>query len=191
MSLKDEIKYVKDELSSDEKLLENAFKLERFYKKYKMAIWGLVIALIAIFGGTWLYGTYTDYRLGKANDALLTLQKDPKNTEALAALKKYNPSLHALYSYSVARKSESMDSLSREKSVSSNSVLSDIVSYHKAVMASKAGDSSYYRDLSTVEKAYEALNRGEKDKARSLLITIGENSPLSKIAKLMMHGTIK
>ena len=39
MSLKDELKVVKQELSSDEKLLEQAFQLEKFYNKLQKLDW--------------------------------------------------------------------------------------------------------------------------------------------------------
>ena len=46
MSIKDDVKYVKTELSGDEKVLESAFKLETLYKKYKFVIWGAAAALV-------------------------------------------------------------------------------------------------------------------------------------------------
>ena len=100
MGLKDEIKYVKDELSSDEKLLENAFKLERFYKKHKLKLWTAMAAVILLAGGSSLYKVWQDYRLGRANDALLLLEKDPTNSDALTKLQKNNGRLYALYLYS-------------------------------------------------------------------------------------------
>jgi hypothetical protein len=46
MDLKNSINEVKQELSSDEKLLEQAFHLERFFKKYKKPLIALALILI-------------------------------------------------------------------------------------------------------------------------------------------------
>ncbi|MDQ7085513.1 MAG: hypothetical protein Q9M36_11560 [Sulfurovum sp.] len=49
MSIKDDVNYVKKSLSSDEKVLESAFKLETLYRKHKVKLWGLAIALVVFF----------------------------------------------------------------------------------------------------------------------------------------------
>jgi len=46
VSIKDDMNFVKTELSGDEKILESAFKLETFYKKYKLPIIGTVGAIL-------------------------------------------------------------------------------------------------------------------------------------------------
>lgn len=189
MSLKDEINYVKEELSSDEKLLESAFRLERLYKKHKVKIWAVVILLVVGFGGNALYGVYQDHRLEQANRALLTLEKNPADTAALKELESNNPKLYALYRYSVAvdqGKAEALKPLE-----SSGDPLGDLVRYHEAALSNRPGDSKYYHDLSLVEKAYEALKAGKKEVARSQLALVGENSPVAGIARLLRHSTLK
>ena len=59
MSIKENVDYVKTELSSEEKFLENFVKGERFFKKYKTLIFGFIavifIGIIAIFIKNHLY----------------------------------------------------------------------------------------------------------------------------------------
>ncbi|WP_457606858.1 hypothetical protein [Nitratifractor sp.] len=189
MSLKDEVKYVKEELSSDEKLLESAFRLERLYKKYKVAIWGVLILLVVGFGGKTIYGVYQEHRLEAANQALLTLEQNPKDTKALQELQEDNPRLYALYSY--ARDVQGADVAGLKKiDTSHDALLADLVKYHEAVLDNRAGDSKYYHDLSQVEKAYVALKAGKKAEARSLLTLIPENSPVAGVARLLRHYTL-
>ena len=69
---------VKQELSSDEKVLESAFKLETFYKKYKYLIWGVLIALTLFFVGRSVITAMEEARLADANSAFLTLQQNPE-----------------------------------------------------------------------------------------------------------------
>jgi hypothetical protein len=189
MSLKDDVEYVKHELGSDEKLLESAFKLERIYKKYKIAIWGVVILAIVGFGGKSAYGAYERNKLEKANEALTTLRKNPKDSEALAVLKSHNPRLYELFVYSKAVENSDSGKL-KELTSSKDARIADIASYHDAVLQSKSGDSIYYRDLSAVEKAYIALKAGKKDEARNSLALVSEDSPVAGIARLLKHYTI-
>ena len=190
MSLKDDVEYVKGELGSDEKLLENAFRLERTYKKHKYKIWTLLVVLVLGFGGKAGYDAYNDYRLSEANDALLSLKKNPDDSGALQKLKSKNPKLYGLYLYSQAVKRADAKKLSSLES-DGDSLLADICAYHAAVLESKAGDSRYYKDLSLLEKAYEELKKGEKEKARAQLVLVPENSPVAGIARLLKHYSLK
>jgi len=186
MSIKDELHLVKEELSSDEKILESAFKLERVYKKYKYLIWGVVIGLVLFFGGRAAWGSYQQSKRLAANDALLTLLNDPKNSAALEKLKTNNPALFDLYSLSTAMKEGSVDALKGMEN-SHDALIADLARYHAAVWQDKATDSTYYHDLSIVEEAYLALKAGDKTAARSKLALLDEQSPVAKIAQLLKH----
>jgi len=189
VSLKDDVRFVKEELSSDEKLLESAFRLERLYKKHRSKILAVVAILVLGVGGKALYGAYRDYRLEQANDALAALRKNSRNTEALKKLEENNPRLFGLYRYAAAVKKGEISGLKPlEKE---EAILSDLVRYHEAVLAGKAGDSRYYHDFSLLEKAYLLLKKGEKDKARARLALIPENSPAAGVARLLRHSTLK
>ena len=190
MSLKDDVNYVKGELSGDEKLLESAFRLERLYKKHKIKIWAVVILLLIGFGGKAGYGAYQEYRISKANRALLALEKNPADKTALEALKVDNPKLFALYSYATAVKKGEAERLKGLEGIK-DPVLSDLARYHEAVLQNRAGDSGYYHDLSLVEKAYLALKAGKKEEARRHLALVSEASPVAGIARLLRHYTIK
>jgi hypothetical protein len=189
VSIKDEIQHVKAELSGDEKLLENAFRLERIYKKYKGIIWGAVILLVVGWGGKAAWDTYTRNRLETANSAFLQLQKNPDDAKAQATLQEYNPKLYALYRLSRALKSAQSDAL-KTLGNDADPLIADIARYHAAVENNATAESTYYHDLSIVEMAYLDLKEGNKAQARSRLSLIPETSPLSKIAQLLKHYTL-
>ncbi len=189
MSIKDEIQHVKEELSGDEKILESAFKLERIYKKYKILIWGVLLLLIVGFGGNAAWGAYQQSKLASANDAFLTLQKDPKDSAALAKLKANNPKLLALFQLHQALTSGSADALKALES-SSDPIVSDVAKYHAGVLSSHPVDSVYYHDLSVIEEAYADLKAGNKSAAKDKLSLISETSPVAKIAQLLKHATL-
>jgi len=189
LSIKDELEYVKKELSSDEKLLENAFKLERFYKKHKIKIWAGLILLIGGFGGKAAITAYKEHKLNIANEALLKLEANPKDSQALEELKNNNPKLYNLYLYSKALKEKDSKAL-KTLANSDDKILMDLAHYHINILNNTPGDSNYYKDLSKIEKAYESLKKGEKTKAREILALIDVNSPLSNIANLLKHLTL-
>ena len=190
MSLKDDVRYVKEELSSDEKILESAFRLEKFYKKHRIKIFALLAVIVLGWGGKIAYDGYTEHKRYAANEALMRLEKNPADARALEELKSNNPKLYALYRYSTAVESGKSEAL-KEAAASGDPILADLSRYHEAVLASKAGDSQYYADLSKVEKAFLALKAGKPDEARQALALIGENSPVAGIARLLRHATLK
>lgn len=190
MAIKDNLGYVKEELSGDEKVLESVLKAETFYKKYKRIIWGVIAAIILIFAGKAILGLVHDMKISSANEALLVLQKDPKNSEALQTLQGKNPALFELYTYQEAIKAKDGKKLN-ELAGSKNPLIADISKYNNLVLESKSSDSAYYKEMSLIEDAYLALKAGKRDEARSKLELIDARSPLAQIAELLKHYTIK
>jgi hypothetical protein len=189
MALKDNLEVVKKELSSDEKLLEQAFQLEKFYKKHKIKIYAILIVLTIGVAGYKINNYLQTQKLLKANEALIALQSNPNNKEALNTLKQNNQKLYSLYLYSKAANEANEKKLS-EISVN-DELLKDVIAYHKAVIKSKAVDSIYYRNLSLVEKAYLLIKEGKKTEAKNILAQVSKNSALAPVARLLEHYTIK
>ena len=190
MSLKSNMAYAGKELSGDEKMLENTLKLEAFYKKYKKIIWLAVAIVVAIFIIKPIVASFEEMKLESANKALLVLQKDPKNSQAMETLKSENPSLYELYSYSQAVKAKDKKALS-ELANSKNRIIADISNYHSKVLASKSSDSLYYKEMSMVEDAFIAIKAGKVKEAREKLELVDARSPVAPIAELLKHYTIK
>ena len=191
MSLKDQAGFVKEALSGDEKILESAFKLEKLYKKHKFKLWAAVIALVLFFGGRAGMALYQNSQLHQANDALLTLQKQPDNTEARKILQDKNPKLYVLFTYMEAAKKHDSSALQALSANSSDALIADLGKYHAAVLESTAVDSVYYQELSLVEEAFVALKNGKKEIAKQKLSLVAENSPVASIARLLRHYTIE
>ena len=190
VSIQDDINYVKKELSADEKVLESALKIETLYKKYKMLLWGALGAGIIVFAGSQIMNAMDNARLKSANEALLALQKDPKDSGAMATLKAKNPELFDLYRYSQAVKSKDEQSLKALAS-NKNELLADMSTYHSKILANTKGDSKYYKDLSLIEAAYSDIEAGKTKEARVKLDNVDARSSLASIAQLLKHYTIK
>jgi len=189
MSLKDNLSEVKQELSNDEKLLEQAFHIEKFYKKHKTKILATIAVIIVAVAGYNLNNYLKNQKLETANSALLTLQKDPNNKEALQTLQNNNPKLYTLYKYSKAVNNQNLKEL--ESLNTQDELLNDVINYHKAVLKNNSKDSKYYTNLSLVEKAYLLIKNGKKSEAKNILAQIPKNSAVAPMARLLEHYTIK
>lgn len=190
MSIKDDINYVKEELSADEKVLESALKIETLYKKYKFILWGTIGAGIIAFASSAIMENIADSKLQSANDALITLQSDANNSQALSVLKENNPKLFELYNYSLAVKTKDSSTL-QLLSKSKNPIVADLSQYHSKVLTNTYSDSKYYKDLSLVESAYSDIKEGKTKEAREKLEMVDARSSLASVAQLLNHYTIK
>jgi len=190
VSIQDDVKYVKRELSGDEKVLESAFKLEELYKKYKFIIWGVVAAIILLFAGSTAMDAMKQAKLEDANNAFLTLQTKADDAQALEILKKKNPALFELYTFSQAARNQDANVLNTLTS-SKNSIIADSSKYTASAIEKKPVDSKLYKEMALLEAAYVSIKAGDVKNAKAKLELIDERSPLSMLARLLEHSTIK
>jgi len=185
-----DIAEVKKTLSSDEKVLESAFKLETLYKKHKLKIWGIAAVLILFFAGNAVVNTMHEASLAQANEAFLTLQTNADDAQALALLKEKNPALFELFSYTQAVKNRDVKRLAA-LAQSHNSILADASKYTVATLENKPSDSKLYNEMALLEEAYLLIKAGEPKRAKEKLELIDERSPLGMLASLLNHSTLK
>ena len=190
MSIQDNINEVKEKFESDEKILVSAFKLEKFYKKYKFLILGTVGAVILFFGGNAVRGVIEENRLSDANDAYMVLLKDAKDSTAIATLKEKNPALFELFLYKNAMENNNTEVL-KTLSSSKNELISDIAGYHLAIMNATEANSKLYAEVAYLNNANLLIKKGKISEAKDELSQIEESSPLYNISKIMKHYTIK
>ena len=181
---------VKKELSSDEKVLESAFKLETLYKKHKVKIWAVVVALVVFFGGRAIQDAMHESQLSKANEAFITLQKNPTDEKAFKALEANNPALLELFFYAQAVKNQDAKTFQKLSS-SKNSVIADASAYNAGVLNKKPVDSVLYNEMALLEEAYLAIGEGKPKVAKEKLEMIDERSPLAVISGFLKHYMIK
>jgi hypothetical protein len=126
----------------------------------------------------------------QSNEALLTLQNKPEDTQALAVLKENNPALYELYLFSSAVKKEDAKALLALEG-SKNDILADMSRYTVGAMEKKPVDSKIYTEWAYLEEAYVAIKSGDIQTAKSKLELIDGRSSLSMLAKLLEHSTLK
>jgi len=181
---------VKKELSSDEKVLENIFKIETLYKKYKFIVWIIVIGIILFFIGRNILQSMNEKKLSEANSAFLTLQTKADDAQSLAILKEKNPTLFELYTFRQAGKNKDIEAL---KTLTSSSIamVADASKYTIAALEKKPSDSKVYKEMSLFSDAYLAIKAGDIKNAKAKLSLISSDSSLSMLASLLKHSTIK
>ena len=190
MSIQDNINEAKKEFESDEKMLASAFKLEKFYKKYKFLILGTVGAIVLFFGAKAVTGVIEESRLASANEAYVTLLENPKDSTALAQLKEKNPALFELFEYKNAMDNNNTEVLEKLSS-SKNALVSDIAGYHLSVMKGTESNSKLYAEVALLNNAHLLIKEGKVSEASDELSSIEESSPLYNISKIMKHYVIK
>ena len=82
VSLKENIEMVKNELNTEEQFFEKAVQTERFVKKYKKPLIGLIAAAILIVGGGSAYDIYVQNRVDQSNAAFNALMADANDQAA-------------------------------------------------------------------------------------------------------------
>jgi|GEM_PF-3445023 len=88
---------IKEQFKQDEELIVKIFKLERFFKKYKVKI--LVVTGLVVAGGLgwWGYNLYQLHRQNVANQLFYRLTHGEENPKLVTELREYSKSLYDLY----------------------------------------------------------------------------------------------
>jgi len=198
LSLKENLDMVKDELNSEEKFFEKAVVTERFVKKYKKPLIGVVVAIVLVVAGNLAYQANEENRIVSANETLAKLQKNPNDTVALAKLESLSPSLHDVWLYSQAIANENVAELEKLKN-SKALIINDTSDYEAAELknnitaldAYSEKQNAIYKELAVVMSAVLLMNDGKIADAHQKLSMITEGSALSPVAKALMHYGVK
>lgn len=187
MSIKDDMNYLKSELNNDEKLLESFVKLERFFKKYKTIIYGLIIAVIVIAIAIPVKNSIEESNLIKANSALNSYleQNDEKSLEYL---KGNNKNLYEVALYLTAKKESKEQNISLKylKELLAYQIASKNSDYEKLEVLRKNED-FLIKDFAILNETILLVNRGEFEKARELLEEINKDTKAYELAIFLKH----
>ena len=188
MSIKENVDYVKTELSSEEKFLESFVKSERFFKKYKTLIFAFVIIIIVGIIGFFIKENLAQSNKLKANIAFNQVLENSNNAQALATLKDKNPQLYDIALYLQAKKEAKVAQISVP-------LLKELSKYQTALAnknISELDNLSMQNDFLLKEfaifnKALLLTNEGKFNEAKTTLALIPETSKAFELAKLLNH----
>ena len=188
MSIKENVDYVKTELSSEEKFLENFVKSERFFKKYKTLIFGIIAAAIIGFVVVFVKNILDESNKLEANIAFKKVLENSNDSQALATLKNKNEKLYDIAKYLQAQK--------EGKSVDVNLPMLKELSKYENALANKSvseldnlsmQNDFLLKEFAIFNKALFLTNEGKFDEAKTALKLIPENSRAFELAKLLNH----
>ena len=198
MGAKDNIEFIKEEISNEEKFLEQVIKVERFYKRYKKQILGGLTIVLVFSIGYWLYGLKKDYDLKVSNEAYLNLLKNPDSKKDLQTLKNKNPKLYLLFLFQEAMKNSNSNEL---KKIASKNIfpISNIAKYQSASILKDQKELQNYeynqnallKDIAILQEAFLFYKQNRFKEAKEKLDNISVNSLVYPYAKFLLHYGIK
>ncbi|TLD81773.1 hypothetical protein LS68_001755 [Helicobacter sp. MIT 05-5293] len=200
MSLKQNLKTIKQEFDQDEKMLENAFRLEILARRYRRYLIAIAVILVAI--GVW-YGVshyLKAQHTHQATAAYAKLLEDSTDSEALKALEKASVELYDLYRYSNANEDEVFQSLTHSK----NELVRILATYELAsIEAGKADKEGKLntanldatpnyplKDFALLQEAFLLFNHHQAQNARDKLLLVSQPSILQEEVDNLRHYQI-
>jgi len=187
MSLKDDVNYIKNELSNEEKFLENFVRAERFFKKYKNFILFLLVVLVVGTIGYFIKKSIDKTNLYDANVALNSYL-ETKDKKDLEVLKTKNKNLYEVALYLEAKKDLKGADISLK-------YLKDILDYQVAVLNANENELDVLakksdfllRDYAIFNRALILVNDKKYEEAKELLNQISKESRASELSNLLKH----
>ncbi|PAF49827.1 hypothetical protein BKH41_00555 [Helicobacter sp. 12S02232-10] len=191
MGIKNNIKQIQEEFKGDEKILENAFKLERLYYKYKYLLLVAVIILI-VWLGYYNFSKYEAQKHAQKTTAIYNeLLKNPQNQALLDELKASSTDLYDLYMYAQALKNNDEKILESLKN-SKNPIIKTLAdyqyaSYSKNLIELEKTNVTPMKDFSILQEAYLLYGQNKIPQAKALLNQIERTSSVFQIASILKH----
>ena len=188
MGLTENIKAVKEEISTEEQFLEGMIKSERFLKRNKKYIIALGVLLLAGAGGYAINDVMVKDRLKASNEAYQVLLKDANNTTALETLKQKNPKLYGMFLFEKALQTGNIEALKTVAESKDNPILADVAAYQLAQLDANAiPKGELLSGLVLLQEGYNLLKEKKVEEARLKFAQIEANSPLKHVAKNLEH----
>ena len=187
MSIKEDVNYVKNELSNEEKFLENFVKGERFFKKYKTLIFAFIVIIIVGSIGIIIKKNIDNANKFEANVALNNyFNNGDKN--ALEILKNNNQKLYEIALFLDAKK----ENRSAQIDIP---MLKELLEFQLATHSNnieKLDNLSLQNDFLIKEfaifnKALILVNEGKYEEAKTSLNKIPQTSKAYELANLLNH----
>lgn len=187
MSIKENVDYVKTELSSEEKFLENFVRSERFFKKYKTLIFAFIVIIIVGSIGIIIKKNIDNANKFEANVALNNyFNNGDKN--ALEILKNNNQKLYEIALFLDAKKENKSAQIDIP-------MLKELLEFQLATHSNnieKLDNLSLQNDFLIKEfaifnKALILVNEGKYEEAKTSLNKIPQTSKAYELANLLNH----
>jgi hypothetical protein len=185
--MKENIDYIKQEITAEESYMENVFKLEKVYKKYKKLIFATVTIVIVSTIGYYVSNYITTQNTIASNMAFNTILKDPTNKEALATLKVKNNKLYNIAIYLQDQNSKIDEEFFKELSTYTKAIeTNNIEQLNKAI----SNQNFLLKDYALFNKALIQTKEKKYLDAKETLKLISADSEITPLSNLLKHFLI-
>lgn len=184
MSLKEDVDYIKKEISAEESFMESFFKLEKFYKKFKMTIIGAVSVMIIAVVGYYASNYLAEQERLEVNIAFNKLLVLPDDQSSLALLKEKNQKLYQIIQYSKDSNSnvnvEFLKELSQYSAAIKENNTDKIaqVTQHQTFLL---------KDFALFNKAIIEAQSGKYTESKESLKLIPKTSSIAQLSQMLEH----
>ena len=184
MALKEEINYIKKELSTEEKFFESFFKLEKFYKKHKIKIISLIGLIIIGITGYSINNYLEQKRILRVNQAYNQILANKNIEKNLKILKEDSPILYKIALYKVG-KTKTIDlTYLKELTILQNAFnKNDLKTIDSLILSNDLLLKDYARYYKAVLLTYNK----EYKKAKIILEQISQDSIVNELKVPLMH----
>lgn len=188
LGIKENIKAVKEEISTEEQFLEGMIKSERFFRRNKVYIMGILASVVLATAGYGAYSVWEKERLKSSNEAYVTLIKDPSNENALRTLKAKNEKLYELVMFQTAVEKGDIALLKQLALQNKNPIVADLIAYQVAQRENGIlPKSELFSGMVLLQEGYALLKENKIADAKVKFAQIEMNSPLKQIAQNLEH----
>lgn len=188
MSIKENLKIAREEISSDEKMLESVFRIEAFIKKYKMLFLALIIAGLGWIAWIYISDYLQEQRAIKSTALMERIQSNQEDESAWSELKKENQPLYEMMRLSYAIQTNKTQEL-QELGKSQNPFISQYATYEYSSIAENfsALKEGAFWDLALLQEGYLFASKKEHQEALKKLNLIDTASELRDLALRIGH----
>ena len=187
MSLKENINYIKEEVSAQESFMEKFFHIEKFYKKYKITIIGVIVILLMVFIGNSVIQYQSEKNNLKANEIFNNLINNPTNKQGLDELKEIDNKLYKLALYMQDKTKATDIQFFKELSLYSNAIKENNIDKISSVIHNQ---NFLLKDFAIFNKALIQAQNGKYKDAKESLKLISSKSSILNLSKMLEHFLI-
>ena len=187
MSIKENVDYVKNELSSEEKFLENFVKGERFFKKYRTLIFTFIAIAILVTIGMLVKQKIEESNKLEANIAFNKFLENADEKE-LFIIKDKNEKLYEIALFLKAKRENKtsevnipmLKELSKFQQSTTNKNLEELNTLSMQ-------NDFLLKEFAIFNKALLLTNEGKFEEAKTALKQIPQTSKATELANLLNH----
>lgn len=187
MSLKEDINYIKEEISTEESFMEKFFKIEQFYKKYKNIIIGGASVIIVAVLGFYISSYVSEQNKIEANKAFNILLTDSLNKEAIAILKDKNPKLLEVINFTKNNTTNTDVAYLKELALYSKAMKENNINKLSSVTENQ---NFLLKDFALFNKALIQTQNKKYLDAKETLKQIPQSSNIIALSKMLSHFLI-